>query len=199
MLDYVDGLVGILFLSLITDDMIYSDEIKFCADFLKKKGLTPEQVEEVMALATDVNADFELIRVQTNDFVGLAEKMRELWPAGEKEGKWPWRDSVDNIAKRLEFIWRDRFPGKQMDIEECLSVARKYLARFQDNTKYMKVLKYFIFKRKDDMVDKKTGRIRYNYESLFADMLEGKKFQDELQSEWEDIINDANAGEGNLV
>ena len=60
--------------------MVYTEEVKFCADFLKKKGLTPEEVEEVMNLASDINSDFELIKVQCNDWIGLATKMRELWP-----------------------------------------------------------------------------------------------------------------------
>ncbi len=34
----------------------------------------------------------------------VAKGLRELWPTGEKDGKWPWRDSVTNIEKRLEFI-----------------------------------------------------------------------------------------------
>ena len=179
--------------------MIYTDEVKFCAEFLKKKGLTPEQVEELMNLAVDLDVDFELMRVQMNDFASLAKKMRELWPAGEKDGKYPWRDSVDNLTKRLEYVWHDRFRNKEMNEDECLEVARKYLARFQDNTKYMQTLKYFIYKKKAEIRDTITGRIRYTYESTFADMLEGKKFQDEIQSEWESLINDANAGEGNLV
>ena len=179
--------------------MVYTEEVKFCADFLKKKGLTPEEVEEVMNLASDINSDFELIKVQCNDWIGLATKMRELWPHGEKEGKWPWRDSAENIAKRLEFIWAKRFRGKEMDEEQCLSVARRYIAHFQNDMRYMKVLKYFIFKRKDNGIRNKDGSIRYEYESTFCDMLEGKKFQDEIQNEWESVLNDTNAGEGNLV
>ena len=179
--------------------MVYTEEVKFCADFLKKKGLTPEEVEELMNLASDIDADFELIRVQCNDWISLATKMRELWPQGEKDGKWPWRDSAENIAKRLEFIWAKRFRGKEMDEEQCLSVARRYIAHFQDDMRYMKVLKYFIFKRKDNGMRNKDGSIRYEYESIFCDMLEGKKFQDEVQNEWESLLNDTNAGEGNLV
>jgi len=178
--------------------MIFTDEVKFCVKYLMKRGMTPETIKECMLLGGDIDADFELVKVQMNDFQALAVKMRELWPAGEKDGKWPWRDSVDNIAKRLEIVWTDRFKGKELDIDECLTVAKRYLARFQSNTKYMKVLKYFIYKKKP-IVQTSDGRIRNLYESEFADMLEGKKCEDEVQNEWDSLINDSNLGEGTLV
>lgn len=44
-------------------------------------------------------------------FEELAERLREMWPPGEKDGKYPWRDSVGNLARRLELLWADRFPS----------------------------------------------------------------------------------------
>ena len=184
--------------------MEYSDDIRFCVAHLKKKGIGITEIQQMMALADDIDADFELIKVQFNDFDSLAKKLRELWPPGDKEvmyqgrlQKYPWRDSVDSISKRLQFIWGERFKGKEVDEEECLTIARRYLSRFEGNTRYMQLLKYFIFK-KDEVVDKK-GVFHYTYKSTFADMLEGKNDEDAIQNEWESLIGDTNAGEGNLI
>ena len=119
--------------------------------------------------------------------------MRELWPTGEKDGKWPWRDSVSNLSRRLQALWKDRNFGDKT-VDECLIVARKYLAQFEDNARYMQTLKYFILKQ-DKIVDK-TGRIKYINKSVFADMLESNS----TIEEWGDIFESSNTYEqGELI
>lgn len=149
-----------------------------------------------MQLSND-DADFTLVpvpRSRKDFFTELAEKMRELWPAGEKDGKWPWRDSVPNLSRRLQALWKDRGFGDKT-IDECLTVARRYLARFEDNAKYMQTLKYFILKQ-DSIVDKTTGRIRYINKSVFGDMLESNS----VLNEWGDVFDVSNTIEqGELI
>lgn len=167
----------------------YSDECKFCARYLLDNGVQSSNFDEVVALLSDLDPDFELVKIEKSDFfTDLAQKLRELWPSGEKDGKWPWRDSVQNIAKRLKFLWEDRKLG-QYTLEECLTAARRYLAQYEDNTKYMQVLKYFIFKQKS--VVQADGKIHYTHESKFADYLESS-FTDALFNEYysENELND---------
>lgn len=178
--------------------MIYSDEIKFCVDYLKKAGMDAAEIEEVMALSQDLDLHFDLVRSQKDKFEELATKLRELWPPGSKDGMYEWRGTIPELTKRLQFIWEDRFPSKQVNIDECLEVARRYLARYEQDSRFMQTLKYFIFKRKE-IGTKKDGRIRYVFESKFADMLEGKNDEDAIQNEWDSLINDANIGQGELV
>lgn len=124
---------------------------------------------------------------QQSFFEELAEGLRNLWPPGEKDGKYPWRDSVSNLSRRLEALWRDR-QLKDFSIDDCLMVARRYLAQFEQSTKYMKTLKYFILKQ--DKLIAENGRITYTNSSLFADMLEGKVEIDiGMDDEWNAIIN----------
>ena len=104
-------------------------------------------------------------------FDSIAKGLRDLWPAGEKDGKYPWRDSVGNLSKRLKFLWENR-DMKEYSIDACLTVGRKYLAQFETNAKYMKLLKYFIFKQ--NKLVGKDGKITYTYQSTFADMLENQ-------------------------
>lgn len=122
-----------------------------------------------------------------NYFKELAKKLRVLWPAGEKDGKYPWRDSVDNITKRLQNLWTirelDAYP-----IETCVSVAQRYLARFEQNAKYMKILKYYILKQ--GSITRIDGKIMHTNESLFADMLEGKAEEDAVENEIDRMLSE---------
>ena len=121
-------------------------------------------------------------KIDSMYFVTLAEGLRELWPAGEKDGKWPWRDSVSNLTRRLQNLWDirelDEYP-----LETCMTVARKYLAQYEDDAKFMQTLKYFILKQ-EDMVGK-DGRKRHTDKSVFADMLESSSMFDEWNGVFE--------------
>lgn len=118
-------------------------------------------------------------------YTKLATELRGLWPTGEKDGKWPWKDSVANIAERLKTLWALR-ELKDYSIDTCLSIAMRYTSQYENNKKYMKVLKYFILKQKD--IIEKDGKIKHVSESKFADMLEGKSEVDAALNEWESIL-----------
>lgn len=175
----------------------YSPEVKFCVRYLLNQGITAFNFGRVQLQLCSDDADFNLVPVpssQKDFFTELAEKMRELWPAGEKDGKYPWRDSVGNLSRRLQALWKDRGFGEKT-VEECLTVARRYLAQFEDNAKYMQTLKYFILKQ-DSIVDKNTGRIKYINKSVFADMLESNA----VFEEWGDVFESSNTIEqGELI
>ena len=176
-------------------------EIKFCVRYLKEQGVTARDFTNICLALSPKDADFVLVKMEKDTFfTELAEKMRPLWPAGGRRinnREYPWRDSVENIAKRLETLWKDRLNGKEFTIEECLTVARRYLAGFENSTKFMKGIKYFIWNQKE--LVQSDGRIKYVTESIFADMLEGKKEEDAIMNEWQDVLNSENIGEGELV
>lgn len=102
-------------------------------------------------------------------FTELATNLRKLWPKGEKDGKFPWRDSVGNIKKRLEVVWDFR-KLEMYSMDKCLRVARRYLAQYQMDTKYMCILKYFVLKQ--TTITKPDGKKTLVNTSKFADMLE---------------------------
>ena len=175
----------------------YSPEVKFCVRYLLNHGITAVDFSKVHLQLSNDDADFNLVPVSSSQkdfFTELAEKMRELWPAGEKDGKWPWRDSVSNLSRRLQALWKDRKFGEKT-IDECLTVARRYLAQFEDNAKYMQTLKYYILKQ-DEIVDNSTGRIKYINKSVFGDMLESNS----VMAEWGDVFESSNTIEqGELI
>ena len=176
----------------------YSDEAIFCAKYLNERGfLTKENLEEITALFDDFDAEFKFVRIQVGYFTQLAKALRELWPTGEKDGKYPWRESVSNLARRLETLWAAR-NMTEIPIETCVMVARKYLAQYENNTKYMQTLKYFILKQ--GKIVREDGGIKYIQQSQFADMLDSVTEEDKQNAEWESMFEQSNTiGQGGML
>lgn len=149
--------------------MKYSEESLFCAKYLFDCGYTVDDIEKMRASIPKLKTQFSLCKIQRSFFTEVATALRELWPAGEKDGKWPWRDSVSNLSRRLEFMWTTLLTGKHYTQEQVLLVARKYLNQFENDTKYMQLLKYFIFKQERTIAP--GGKIRYINSSKLANML----------------------------
>lgn len=168
----------------------YSDEAIFCAKYLNDRGfLAEDKLEEITALIDDLDVDFQFIKVDLNFYVRLAKALRELWPTGEKDGKYPWRESVANLSRRLETLWAARnLP--EIPIDTCVMVARRYLAQYENNTKYMQTLKYFVLKQ--GKIVGSDGGVRYIQQSQFADMLESTTDEDKNQAEWESMFEQSN-------
>ena len=176
-------------------------EIKYCVRYLKERGITEKDFTNISSTLSPTDSDYTLVKLQGNAFFDeLAEKLRELWPAGSRKinGKeYEWRDSVRNLSSRLETLWKDRLRDKEYTIDECVSVARRYLSQFENDTRFMMSVKFFIWKQKE--LVQSNGRIKYVTESKFADMLEGKEAEDAIMNEWDDVINSVSVGEGELV
>ena len=89
---------------------------------------------------------------ETDDrILELADKMMEEFPKGRKEGSNQyWRGNKKEIAVRLRKFAK-MYGRKWTDIE-LLKATRRYVQSFNGNYKYMRVLKYFIWKveRKQD-------------------------------------------------
>lgn len=126
-------------------------------------------------------------------FTELATKMRLLWPPGDKVVKdydgvktYPWRTSVVDLAKRLKFIWREKGLEDKYSIDECLTVARRYVAQFENkDKKYMRILQYYVYKKKS-LVSKLDGKRTEIYTSDFVDSLLSTNMEsvhDEIESE----------------
>lgn len=173
-------------------------EVMFCVKYLKEHGVNASNFEKTVKLLNVYEVpEFNLVRREGHTyFTKLALGLRNLWPPGEKDGKYPWRDSVTNLTERLKLLWKIR-QLREYPIETCLSVARRYLAQYEHDTKYMQTLKYFIMKQKGIVND--TGKLTYIQESKFADMLEGKSDVDAIENEWERILGTSSAGEGDLI
>ena len=74
----------------------------------------------------------------------LANKLRLMYPAGMKDGKWSWRSTANVISSRL-----DDFNKMYPDItnDEIIAATERYLKRFTEEMG-RSLLMYFIWKEK---------------------------------------------------
>jgi hypothetical protein len=106
-------------------------------------------VESLMASSSEVASDERCTQ--------LAEKLREIFPAGKKPGyAYTWRDSPSCIADRLKkfFMKYGDYPD-----DRIIQVTKDYVASFNGNYTYMQLLKYFIWKNKTTGEQVVRGRV----------------------------------------
>ena len=121
----------------------------------KTSAVVSNNTKELIA-AIIIDSDKAVVN-KDEEFMALAEKMREIYPAGKKPGTtYMWRDSVPIIARKLKTLV-SKF-GVSFTEDEALEATRKYVDSFVNDTKFMQLLKYFILK-----TDKATGEIRSDF------------------------------------
>ena len=159
-------------------------DINSVAESLVQKGLADKSLKEEFIVVVSDNIK-ELIATilidsakavlnKNSDFMDLANKMREIFPAGRKpDTTYYWRDSTQLIARKLSTL------VTKFDIsfteEEALNATRRYVNSFNGDYRFMQLLKYFILK-----TDKNTGEIK----SEFMSLLQNPEEQSTLNDEW---------------
>lgn len=159
-------------------------DINNVANSLVEKGLADKSLKEEFIVVVSDNVK-ELIAAilvdsakvvlnKNSDFMELADKMREIFPAGRKpDTTYYWRDSTQLIARKLSTL------VTKFDIsfteEEALNATRRYVESFNGDYRFMQLLKYFILK-----TDKNTGEIK----SEFMSLLQNPEEQDTLNDNW---------------
>lgn len=112
----------------------------------------------------------------------LAYKLMEIFPTGKKAGtNVYWRGNVKDTKLRLKKFYK--LYGSQYTDDEILQAAKDYVASFNGNYSYMRVLKYFIWK---DPVRETSDGVRFVEEvSDLATLLENKTKQpEETEQDW---------------
>lgn len=82
------------------------------------------------------------------DIEEIARAMQKMYPTGRKAGTNNyWRGNFPEIRDRLTVFFKKH---GEYSKDVILEATQKYIDSFQGETGYMKTLKYFISKRKDD-------------------------------------------------
>lgn len=106
--------------------------------------LTTQGIE--LAESIFLNSEFRKENEAEDRFDRLAEKLRELYPAGRKDGtSLMWRDSKAIIAQRLKTLVKKH--GISFSDEQAIEATKRYVESFNGNYQFMQVLKYFIIKK----------------------------------------------------
>lgn len=80
----------------------------------------------------------------------IAEGLKSIFPQGKKEGTSNyWAESKLLIVKRLKSFFK-RY-GSEYTKEQILEAAKKYVEGFNGKYQYMRTLKYFIFRDRNNL------------------------------------------------
>ena len=121
--------------------------------------LTREGVELVESIF--LNSEFKGDKgIGTDRYDELADKLRELYPKGRKEGtSYLWRDSHAKIANKLRTLVK-KYNFKFTD-EQAINATKRYIESFNGNYSYMQLLKYFILKKDKDTGEENSQLMSY--------------------------------------
>ena len=121
--------------------------------------LTREGVELVESIF--LNSEFKGDKgIDTDRYDELADKLRELYPKGRKEGtSYLWRDSHAKIANKLRTLVK-KYNFKFTD-EQAINATQRYIESFNGNYSYMQLLKYFILKKDKDTGEENSQLMSY--------------------------------------
>lgn len=109
----------------------------------------------------------------------LAEKLRELYPEGKKQGtQYYWRDSNSVIVKKLKALIKKY--GDCFTDEQAINATKKYVESFNGNYQFMQLLKYFISK---NIV--KGGEVEETSQLLSYIENAGQENKQQLTIDWE--------------
>lgn len=136
--------------------------------------LSLETKETVKGILLDSD---KLINGKQDDFESLANQLREIFPKGNKAGtNYNWRGSTAEISRKLKNLVVKY--GCKFTDEEAIEATKAYVASFNGDYKYMKLLKYFLLKTPVN----NNGDVEI--ESDFMTYLENKGAAEEYNGNW---------------
>lgn len=141
---------------------VNSVDIKSCMDSIVAKGLADKNLfsegsivvsDKVKELVSTIAIDSDKSVIDKDaEFIELANELRELYPAGRKEGTtYMWRGTTAEIAKKLKtLVVKYKYSFTR---EQVIKATKEYISSFNGNYKKMRLLKYFILKSERDADD----------------------------------------------
>lgn len=132
--------------------------------------------EKGIVLADELVADSEEnITAKEDSIKELADKLRSIYPEGKMAGtSYYYRGNRADIIRKLKSFFR-RY-GEYTD-EQIIEATQRYVASFNGNYTYLRLLKYFIWK--DENKDGETLQV-----SQLADWIENKNEANAANSDW---------------
>ena len=112
----------------------------------------------------------------------LASKLMDLKKKKKKAGTTSyWRGNKKEIREKLQKFYK--LYGNKFTDEQIIEATRKYVASFNGNYSYMRVLKYFIIK--DEKTENSEGRCSINQVSDLATLIENAGQENSsLDNDW---------------
>lgn len=96
-----------------------------------------------------------------DSLVHLATVLKSYFPKGKKPGtNYYWAEAIPLIVKRLKLFFTKY--GNNYTNEEIINATKRYINSFNGDYRYMKLLKYFIYRDRDRF----SGEADYSSELL---------------------------------
>lgn len=81
--------------------------------------------------------------------VSIAKKLMEIFPQGKKPGTpYYWKGNIREITLKLKSFFK--LYGNTYTEKQIIDAARNYVESFNGDYRFMRLLKYFIWKREDN-------------------------------------------------
>lgn len=176
----IDEFTLLLFLARGKDIHKYINSL-LAKGWIERNIFNPDQIvvsldrkETVQSILLDSD---ELVNSKQDDFIALANELKEIFPEGRKAGTtYSWRGSTAEIARKLKNLVVKY--GCTFTREEAIEATKAYVASFNGDYKYMKLLKYFLLKTP------KNNNGDVEVESDFMAYLENKGAAEEHNNNW---------------
>ena len=111
--------------------------------FSKEKIVISDKVKDLISTVF-IDSDKNIID-KDSEFTELATELREIYPAGRKDGTtYMWRGTTAEVAKKLKTLVVKY--GFTINKEDVIKATKEYVSSFNGNYRYMQLLKYFILK-----------------------------------------------------
>lgn len=115
--------------------------------FSSGKLVISDKVKDLVS-TIPIESDKDIID-KDSEFTELATELREIYPAGRKDGTtYMWRGTTAEVAKKLKTLVVKY--GYTINKEDVLKATKEYVNSFNGNYRYMQLLKYFILKSVKD-------------------------------------------------
>lgn len=143
--------------------------------FSKEKIVVSDKVKDLISTIF-IDSDRNIID-KDSEFTELATELREIYPAGRKDGTtYMWRGTTAEVAKKLKtLVVKYRFT---INKEDVIKATKEYVNSFNGNYRYMQLLKYFILKSTRDA----DGNIEVKSELM--SFIENKDQIEEQKEDW---------------
>lgn len=164
-----------------------SIDIKSCIDSVVARGLADKNLfskdniivsDKIKDLISTIAIDSDKNVIDRDDeFMELANELRELYPSGRKEGTtYMWRGTTAEIAKKLKtLVVKYKYSFTR---EQVVKATKEYINSFNGNYKKMRLLKYFILKSERDADD------NINVISELMSLIENEGQIDSQREDW---------------
>lgn len=111
----------------------------------------------------------------------LADSLMKIFPKGKKEGTpYYWKGNKKEIKDKLKKFFV--YFGDTYDDTQILNAAKKYVESFNGSYRYMRLLKYFIWKNDRKIIEE--GKVSVEQVSELASYIENEGEDNNMDNDW---------------